>query len=83
MYFEKGRNFMDAYFYVIDKAHHRTMERIAVVTGVVFAENEKEAEDKAWERNGGITSSLTSISKIPEEGFNYYIPLYRRRSEDI
>lgn len=65
---------MKPYIYVIHKCHHRTFEKIAVIVGVVLAETEEAAIQKAWEKSGGDTCSLVLIEEIPQDGFSYYIP---------
>lgn len=70
---------MKPYIYVIHKCHHRTLEKIAVIVGVILAETEEAAVKKAWEKSGGDACSLVLIEEIPQDGYSYYIPCRQLR----
>ena len=56
------------------QVHHRTAEPMAKVVGVVTAENEDEAKDKAWKLAGNDCRALLSVEKIDaEEGYFYTV----------
>lgn len=67
---------MNPYFYRLQR-YNRRDEPIAVVVGIVFAENTEDAENRAWAKSGSDSSAGLEIFPVPEEGLDYFIPVQR------
>lgn len=63
---------MKTYFFMLD-IENRRGERIGKRVGVVFAENEEQAREKAWELGGCDTACKLRITEVDEKGFNYTV----------
>lgn len=65
---------MEAYFYTITKTNRQSGERIGKTVGVVAAESENEAEEKAWALAGSATAYGLKVDKIDlNEGFKFTV----------
>ena len=61
------------YFFVMKVCHRRTDEIIAKRCGVVFADNEENAQAFAWEKYGSDSSCALEVWEIPEEGMSFTV----------
>lgn len=61
------------YFFIMTQCSFRTSERIGKVTGVVFAENEEDASEKAWQLAGNDAACGLEVVPVPEDGFRYTV----------
>ena len=65
---------MKPYYFTMTVCHHRTMEHLAVNTGIVQAESEEEARQKAWNLAGSDTCCGLQVQEIdPAKGFSYIV----------
>lgn len=65
---------MKAYYFTLTQTQRRTGEPIGKTVGVVFAQNEDEARDKAWELAGSDTAcGLEVFEADMEKGFKFTV----------
>ncbi len=65
---------MKPYYFTMTVCHHRTMEHLAVNTGIVQAESEEEARQRAWDLAGSNLCCGLKIFEVDlDKGFTYTI----------
>ena len=64
------------YFFTMKVHHHRDDREIATRTGIVFAENNDQAEEKAWSKYGSDSSCKLDVWEVSgdSESFCAYYP---------
>lgn len=65
---------MKTYFFTMTMCHYRTFEHVGKMTGVVQAESEEAAYQKAWELAGSDTNCDLKVYEIDlEQGFRFAV----------
>lgn len=64
---------MKVYMFGLSVCHRRTCEKISTTLGVVFADNEKDARDKAWAMCGSDLTCELWVREVPEEGTSFTV----------
>lgn len=72
---EAGKEIMmKTYFFTMTMCHYRTLENIGKITGVVQAELEEEARQKAWDLAGGDTCCNLEVYEVDaRQGYSYVV----------
>ncbi len=64
---------MNAYMFGMTVCHRRTCEKIGATLGVVFADNEEDAREKAWAKYGSDLACELWVREVPEEGTSFTV----------
>lgn len=64
---------MKPFYFVLDIHHYRSLGKIGMCTGVIFAEDIESAKEKAWREHGGVNCCNLDCWEIPEEGTSYTV----------
>lgn len=64
---------MKPYFFTIKVQHHRDGREIGKRTGVVFAETQKIAEEKAWGKYGSDNSCCLDVWEVTEDSESFCV----------
>ena len=70
---KKIQKTLKPYFFVMKVCHYRTDEVVAKRCGVVYAENEDDAQEIAWEKYGNDSSCALEVWEIPEGGMSFTV----------
>lgn len=58
---------MNTYFFTMKQSHSRTGAVLGIVTGVVVADSEEDARDKAWACAGNDSRYALEVDDITEQ----------------
>ena len=64
---------MKPYFFVMTVCSRRTEAPIGRRCGVVFANNQEDAFEKAWTKYGNDTFCKLWVDEIPEDGYAFTV----------
>ncbi|OCZ51378.1 hypothetical protein [Dehalobacter sp. TeCB1] len=65
---------MNTYFYHLHYFHPRTGKKTGTLVGVLFAEDQEQAEKLALEKHGSDSAAGFEISAVNGDGESFYIP---------
>ncbi len=64
---------MKPYFFSMTVCSSRTGAPLGKQCGVVFADSQEEASDKAWNKYGSDNACKLWVEEVPEDGYSFIV----------